>query len=252
MGDIVIGSGGSAILNSGGSLKFTEWQPTNIAGCVLWLRSDLAWQDAEKAVPCVNESLIWTGEDKSLDNDIIQATEAARPIYFANGDPAIINGHPFWRFDGIDDWLRSVAFTWNQPEVIYMVLNQITWTSTDIIFDGFGASYVCLLQQYPASGDLRIYAGGAVEGVNLPVDSFGIIRAIFNGATSSIRLNNNSPVEGNAGTSNAGGFTLGSQYEAPGYCGNFDFVEAFGYNVVPTSEEDASAMAYLNARYAIY
>ena len=103
-GEFKLGSGGSVKVGSGGNiiLSTPSWVPTDVPGCVLWLRSDFAWQDAAKTVPCTNLSLLWTGEDKSGSlNDAVQATETKRPIYLTNQ----INGHPAWRFDAIDDLL---------------------------------------------------------------------------------------------------------------------------------------------------
>jgi len=93
------------------------WLPTDIGGCKLWLRSDFAWQDAEKTVPCVDSSLVWTGEDKSLTGDAIQATESKRPVYLTNG----INGHPVWHFDGLDDRLELASAPVDPPCTIAIV-----------------------------------------------------------------------------------------------------------------------------------
>ena len=71
------------------------WKPTNIGSCIIWLRSDYAWQDAAKAVPCTDGTLIYTGEDRSASlKDFVQAVDDNKPTYVENDT----NGNPIWLF----------------------------------------------------------------------------------------------------------------------------------------------------------
>jgi len=69
-----------------------------------------------------------------------------------------------------------------------------------------------------------MYAGASVIGTqsNLEVGAYGVLAAVFNGASSSLRVNNNSPVSGDAGANNPGGFQLGS-FSGPS---NFSHIQA--------------------------
>lgn len=76
------GNGGSA------------WVPTDIGGCVLWLRSDLG-------VTKDGSSLVSLWADQSGNgNDAAQATAIRRPIWTANQ----LNGQPGIMFDGLNDY----------------------------------------------------------------------------------------------------------------------------------------------------
>jgi len=235
----------------------TKWLPTDIAGCVLWLRSDLAWQDAAKTVPCTNSTLVYTGEDKSgSGNDVIQATETKRPTYLTNQ----INGHPCWRFDGNDDMLVSGdAFSWPHPNVIYIVFKQITWTVVDFVYDAVLVDAGMGLFQNIASPNLYIHNGVPVLMEDpLAIGTWGAVKCVFTGgADSSIRLNMGTPTVGNAGNFSPGGFRLGRLGNTDIFYGNIDVAEVIGYGAVPSLEDDALIMNYLNTLaqgtgYAIY
>lgn len=148
--------------------------------------------------------------------DLLQATETKQPLWVAPGTI---------RFDGVDNFLKSAAFTWNQPEFIYILFKQITWANTDRIFDGNynnGGSFY----QSVSSPNLRFYAGGAAlpaEGEpNLALNTWGIARVLFNGADSKFIIDNNTPVTGNPGTNKMGGFTLGKIGASENYYGNIE------------------------------
>jgi hypothetical protein len=240
----------------GRMFKFTgiaeeiTWAPTDIAGCKLWLRSDLAWQDAAKTVPCVADgNLIYVGEDKSLDNDVIQATDTNRPQYYTNQ----INGHPIWRFDGSNDALRTAAFTWNDPEIIYIVFKPITWTSSDRIFDG-NTGNIGSIFQYPTAGKYVAYPTDNLGAklIDIPDTTTAIVRARFASTVVGIRKNNESELTDTKGPHNMGGFTLGAWGDGTSYCGNIDVAEIIGYSATVSSSDDALIMDYLNRRYQIY
>ena len=84
----------------------TGWDPTKIPGCVGYFRSDFAYQDAEKVIPCTNDTLIYTGENQVVggaENDLIQVTEAKRFVYKVNQ----LDGCPAWLADGLDDFMLT-------------------------------------------------------------------------------------------------------------------------------------------------
>lgn len=71
--------------------------PTDIAGCVLWLRADgiTGLSDGDAVTTWPDES----GEG----NDATQATTAKKPSY----ETGVLNGLPVVRFDGVDDLLQG-------------------------------------------------------------------------------------------------------------------------------------------------
>jgi hypothetical protein len=70
--------------------------PTDIDGCVLWLRADLGITEAGSGVS------VWADQSGN-GNDFVQGTDSARPPYTAS-DPDF-NGHPSLSFDGSADHL---------------------------------------------------------------------------------------------------------------------------------------------------
>lgn len=230
------------------------WIPTDVGGCKLWLRSDLAWQDAAKTVPCTNESLIWTGEDKRSEDkhDVVQATEAKRPIYFTNGNPAIINGHPFWRFDSVDDFMQAVPFTLNQPVTIFCVGRHTVASAMRVWYDG--NTWAGILFYHSTN---YLWYAGADLGSGMPAaGNWMSLCGIYNGGSSNCFLNGVSKGTGNVGANNSGGFTLGNSANGS-YPMNGDLVEIIVYDSGLSDTNRQRVELYLNTEaqgngYAIY
>ncbi len=230
--------------------KGVAWNPTDIGGCVLWLRSDLAWQDAAKTVPCTTDSLIYIGEDKSgLGHDLVQATEAKRFIYKTNQ----LNGYSSWRSDAVDDYMKSSTFTWEKPEMVYIVFKPIIFFASDTIFDGNAINGMRLFQ-HPSEPRHTLYPTSEYDTVyvNLTTGTWAIARCRFETATSGLRKNNGTEVVYTSLAGDANGLTLAAYGDWTEGFGSFDYAEIIGYNVIPSSAEDAAMMNYLNTRYAIY
>ena len=134
-------------------------------------------------------------------NHLLQATGVAQPLWSA------ANGI---LFDGVADFLRCIPFVFIQPEFIYFVGRQITWTGADYIYDGEAAANTGALYQQAFTPELKADAGGASgANNNLALNTFGIIRCLFNGANSLLQINQTVAVIGNFGAANMGGFVLG-------------------------------------------
>lgn len=102
--------------------------------------------------------------------DLIQNTSTARPTWSSNGV----------LFDGIDDYLKAAAFTYNQPEMIYIVLKQVTWTLNDRILDG-NTNGAGELRQTNVTPGIRILAPTTMtSNTNLAVNTLGIVRVLIN------------------------------------------------------------------------
>lgn len=162
--------------------------------------------------------------------NLLQATGTNQPLWVTPGTI---------RFDGVDNFLKSAAFTWNQPEFIYMLIKQITWTSLDRLFDGNVTNGGALFQ-YPDTPKLRIYAGGSgipTDGVSLTLDTWAIIRVLFNGAASKLIVDNNTPGTGDPGANNMGGFTLGARGAANSYWSNIEVKDIVCCNTTDAANE---------------
>src|ERR1035437_6234377 len=59
-------------------------------------------------------------------HDLLQSVATRYPIWSSDGIT----------FDGSNDYMRAVDFTLNQPEFIYIVFKNVSWSGTHYIFDG--------------------------------------------------------------------------------------------------------------------
>lgn len=127
-----------------------------------------------------------------------QTSDTNRPALQADGSVL---------FDGVDNFLACDAFTLNQPETIYVLAKQVTWTINDLWFDG-NAANSGMLQQLTGSPQIRIFAGSSVGNASVSLDTYVAVAAVFNAASSLLQINNGIPITGNAGAANMGGFRL--------------------------------------------
>jgi hypothetical protein len=130
----------------------------------------------------------------------LTATGTAKPIWSSNG----------MLFNGTTSSMVTETFTLEQPTMIYIVFKQITWTSNDYIFDGYTTASGGLRQRTATPG-LGIYAGASsAADNNLALDTWGIARIVFNGLNSTLQIDENAiTIDGNYGSSDMNGFTLG-------------------------------------------
>ena len=171
-------------------------------------------------------------------NHLKQGTDTNRPSKEADG--SIL-------FDGTDNYLKTDAFTLVQPETIYLLGKQVTWTSLDAIFDGNTLNTGLLRQQNGGlSPKVQSYAGVLLdENADFILNTYAVLITIFNGAVSAIQVNNNDPLEGNAGGENMGGFTLGVQGGAANRWSNIQVKEVLIYNVAHDAATRTKVINYL-------
>jgi len=93
-----------------GAVNTADWAPTDIGGCVLWLRSDLGV--TKDGVDRVSE---WADQSGNA-NHATQGVDAKKPVYHANQ----INGHATIRFDGADDFMTCVQML---SQSVFAVVN---------------------------------------------------------------------------------------------------------------------------------
>lgn len=170
---------------------------------------------------------------------------------------AVVLNQPLWvlndgiLFDGIANFMKTASFTWDQPEFIYIVLKQVTWTNLDIIFDG-NTGLSGAFEQYPSTPALITNNGGTLSpnNTNLPVNTFGIVRVLFNGVNSKIIVNDTLPVTGNFGVNNMSGFTLGTRGSISAYS-NIQVKEIICRNVFDNESDETAIYNYLKSKYQL-
>lgn len=184
---------------------------------------------------------IWV-DSSGRGRDLTQGTAAKRPTY----NIAQLNGYAGATFDGIDDQLNAPAFTYAQPEYIFMIAKIITPAVADAFWDGEASN--SMLGYQSISGVVRLYAGslGPISGA-IGTD-WHVISALFSGAASRLRLDGAAVLTGNPGAANGGGFKMGSNGNgASGFC-NMVCVEAFGCKSLSIAQEE-QAIRYAGKKY---
>jgi hypothetical protein len=175
-------------------------------------------------------------------HDLIQAIGTRQPLWVT---PDYI------QFDGIDDVMKCVAFTWYRPEFIYMIVKHITWTLNDKFFDG-DASNLGWIQQSVAGPGITAFAGTA-SGLNnnLAINTWGVLRCLFNtlaGNSSKLRINETAPTLWNCGALHMGGFTLAARGGGTVGYANISVKEIICRKIADTLEDETDIYNYLVGR----
>lgn len=165
---------------------------------------------------------------------LLQGTDAARPA--GQSDGSVL-------FNGTSHFLKCAPFTLNQPTWVVIAVKQVSWTAFDYFCDG-NTGDSAIIRQVTATPQVGIYAGTSLGNVSLTLSSLGVIAAVFNGASSSVRLNNGSPVSGNAGAGNPGGFTLGAAGNA-GNPSNIQVYETVIFPIAPSAAQEDQMVRYM-------
>jgi len=169
-------------------------------------------------------------------NHLLQYTVANQPVWSA------ANGV---LFDGANDFLKAINFAFVQPEFIYFVGRQITWTDGDYFFDGNGANFGQLSQR-TLSPRIRGHAGSnSAEDSNLALNTFGIVRVLFNGANSLLQVNKGASWNGDMGANNMGGFTLGARGDGIVGWGNIQVKEIILRRSADNADTQSAIYNYL-------
>lgn len=209
--------------------------PTDIAGLLGWYRGSSLSALAD------GDPVGQWNDEGGANNHLLQATALKKPLYRATGGPG---GKPAVDFDATDDILfASCTIAW--PTTVFLVLNQTTWTGGKIIFAGSTASGTMDLRQNATTPNVRQQAsanGAAVTGPAL--GAWGLVTAVYNGASSTMALNGGSNVASNPGTGTPIGIRLGTA--------DVTIAELLVYNSALSSTDQASVKAYLNTKYGLY
>jgi len=222
------------------------FKPRKVAPAALEIINDgstVAWYDYLLGITKNGSDLVSNWADQSgSGNDLVQAgADALKPTWNANGV----------LFDGVATFMKAVAFTLVQPEFVYIVFKQVTWVNFDRIFQGETDSSSTLFQ-YPTTPSLLAHSGNitTADG-NLPLNTYGIARVLFNGASSTLQINSNTKITADFGSNNMGGFALGGRIDANDRYSNIEVKEVIIRNVADTTQDEGTIYNYLANKYGI-
>ena len=150
-------------------------------------------------------------------------------------------------FNGTTNEMICADFGYEQPEMIYMVIDLLVWTKSKYIMDGTTAGGG-LMACYAVSPRIRINAGSNILNDGFIIGEFGVVRALFNGANSKFWFNDSGYAIANVGTSDMGGITLGNYGGLGNLRANFIIKELVCRNVVDSEADEAAIYDYLKKK----
>ena len=202
------------------------------------IETQAAWFRFKLGITSASNAVSQWDDQSGNSRNLLQATGTNQPAL--QTDRSIL-------FDGVDNFMKCDAFTFNQPETVYILCKQITWTLGGTFVDGNTAGSSIQISQRVGSPTLQIYAGLFVaDNSDLAINTYGALAAVFNGASSSLQVNNNTATTGNVGAENPGGFTLGAN-SADGNFSNIQVKEALLYAAAHDATQRARVISYLSA-----
>ena len=204
----------------------------------------VAWFDMNNNVTKDGSDRVSSWGDRSgLGHNLLQSgLDGLKPIWSADG---IL-------FDGFNDYMKCTTFDLKQPTMIYAVIKQITWVAGDVIWDGNAAANRCGLTQVTSSpriGSFSVWTQN-VTNDNLAVDTWGIVRAIYNGASSSLQVNNAAAGTGTNNDNEPDGFTLGCTYIATA-ASNIQVKAIIIRKISDSAGDQTSIYNYLAAKFGL-
>lgn len=236
----IIRAGGMQGAEAGSASVIT---PKSIFGnsLELWLRADMG-------ITIGTGVSAWA--DRSAKNDanrnVTQATDANQPTL--NASDADFGGKPSVQSTSTQ-WLRS-AGVWSasisQPFSVFFVGKIVV--AGGVLFDG-SATDSTLIYDPGAFANWREFAGANLNG-SVASSTAVVGLAVFNGASSSLYLNAQTPTNGNAGASNMGtGNTILN--DGSHVFGGAKAAEVCVISVVPSAAQVAALLSYGSSRYGI-
>lgn len=195
-----------------------------------------AWFKYGKAITTVSGAVSQWDDASGNGRHLLQATAASRPAL--QSDNSIL-------FDGSDDYLQTAAFTYNQPLTYYLLFRQVTWTTTNMVSDGRTAGSL-QIQQISPTPNIRLRNGGAAATTTIAftLNTYGVVCALWDGASSGISLNSGSLATGTMDNTAATGFTLGSN-ATPAGNSNIQVKEVILYSAAHDTYQRRRVIGYL-------
>lgn len=149
----------------------------------------------------------WTDQSTG-GHSLLQSDPTKRPGIITSP----VSGLPALLLDGSNDYMATNAFTLAQPCALILVFRNVTYGTAgvhDIIADGnaigtMAAASIAAKTSISSAGPGVDYVATVANGV------YVVLTGIYNGASSSIRLNGSQVAAGTCGAGAPGGLTLGA------------------------------------------
>jgi hypothetical protein len=179
-------------------------------------------------------------------NSLTQATATKQPTCSVSD-----SGHPGLKFDGSNDFLAG-GTAYAQPMTIFVVAKKTATSGYHTLIDG-ATDNLRIIRVDDGTNETTLYALGA-GGISDGTWANGarhIACGIFNGASSSIRLDGGTITSGNPGAGGSTAFTLGILGDGASNPWQGLIYEVLAYNRVLTAIEIDAVFGSLRGYYGI-
>ncbi|MCK5292787.1 MAG: hypothetical protein KAR39_12330 [Thermoplasmata archaeon] len=224
----------------------SPFSPTDLDDREVWFMGEgfEVYVATDKLVPAENDGDLvgWLENDGDLYTCVIQGNATYKPEIKFGGNG--INGLPVIRDVGNKILYADEVGDINQPCTIYGVFKPHSFgVSMRLVADASPNEYgvKAYLSEY------CLYFGTYACCVAIPNNVPTIYTAIVNGASSSVQINDGTPVTGNPGAGYFNGFRLGG-----GINSDVDFAEVIICSSVHSAALQEKVRDYLNGRFAVY
>lgn len=158
-----------------------------------------------------------------------QVTSTRQPQIVSSGSVLTLNNKPSMYNNGstTNPWNMTVTFgsTLSQPNTIFNMGSNSNQTAAGYLWDGIGVSNRTGLYQ-SGGNTLNLFAGNTLTAsYTSNINTQRLIFAKYNGASSSVAVNNGTATTGNAGTQSLTGLTINSNY-------------GLGVGLIPTNQQE--------------
>ena len=230
----------SGLAASGTVLDQTNiWLPSDVSNLVAWYSTQI-----DRHPTCVTtfEGKVSSWNDLSGNNHhATQSVSASKPSWSWDGTRWTVV------FDGLTSYLKTAAFTLNQPTWVVIAAKwQDSLATASSIIDGYTAGTMYITQNYLLNPNKRcLYAGGFSDEISYTSNSWAIFDALFSNTNSYLAVNGGSTSISTAGASNAGGLTIGAAANG----GNLTPCSIFGlaiYSSAPSAADRLKLLQYFN------
>jgi hypothetical protein len=224
--------------SGGGGAAAAAFAPSDIAGLQLWCKAD--------ALVLNNDDPVTTWTDSSgAGHDLSQSSAGAKPTYKTN----IVNGKPVIRFDGSSD-VMAVTYTQLQPVTAFVIAACDTFAGDNrTLFDGQTINTM-IFRIDSATGVTTLYAGAVLQHTAIVEDTWTILTAVVNGASSKIFVSGGTPASGDAGAQTFTGLTVGRDGTSTAFWAG-DIAEIILYDTSLSNANLNNVGTYLATKYAL-
>lgn len=204
------------------------FSPANVAGLAIWCRFN-------RGITVTGSGVSQWDDQSGNNRHLLQATDANRPAKQADG--SIV-------FDGLAFFLKANAFTHNQPLTTFLLMKQLAWTSGRI-FCGGNVAASAGIRQGGSTPQMQLVAGSAAAtNGDLTLNTYGVVTAVINGASSTLQVNSGTATTGDPGANAAAGFSVGATGAGTLFA-NVQVKEVLSYSGALSAANAANVIAYL-------